>query len=324
MEGSTMGQIRHGCATTTHAIRAAIQRSQATNSALSRELGINVKTVAKWRKRQTVEDRKTGPTEPSSTVLGADEEAMIVAFRRHTLLPLDDCLYALQPTIPKLTRSSLHRCLQRHGISRLPEMDGDKPKRQKFKRYPIGYFHIDIAELRTNEGKLYLFVAIDRTSKFAITRLVNKANRKTAWEFLEEVLAAVPYKIHTILTDNGIQFSEQPRNRKTPYSRPMRFDMICAANGIEHRLTKPNHPWTNGQVERMNRTIKDATVKRYHYKNHDQLRGHLGDFLDAYNYARRLKTLSGLTPYEYICKIWTSEPDRFILNPIHQMPGLNN
>lgn len=318
-----MGQIRHGCATTTHAVRAAIQRSQATNAALSRELGINVKTVAKWRKRETLEDRKTGPTEPSSTVLSASEEAMIVAFRRHTLLPLDDCLYALQPSIPHLTRSALHRCLQRHGISRLPDMEGDKPKRQKFKRYPIGYFHIDIAELRTNEGKLYLFVAIDRTSKFAVVQLVDKANRKTAWEFLEAVLEAVPYKIHTILTDNGIQFCEQPRNRNTAYSRPMRFDMICAANGIEHRLTKPNHPWTNGQVERMNRTIKDATVKRYHYDSHDQLRTHLSDFLDAYNYARRLKTLSGLTPYEYICKTWTSEPDRFILNPIHQMPGLN-
>lgn len=318
-----MGQIRHGCATTTHAVRAAIQRSQATNAALSRELGINVKTVAKWRKRETLEDRKTGPTEPSSTVLSADEEAMVVAFRRHTLLPLDDCLYALQPTIPHLTRSALHRCLQRHGISRLPDMEGDKPKRQKFKRYPIGYFHIDIAELRTNEGKLYLFVAIDRTSKFAVAQLVDKANRKTAWEFLEAVLEAVPYKIHTILTDNGIQFCEQPRNRNTAYSRPMRFDMICAANGIEHRLTKPNHPWTNGQVERMNRTIKDATVKRYHYDSHDQLRTHLSDFLDAYNYARRLKTLGGLTPYEYICKIWTSEPDLFILNPIHQMLGLN-
>jgi len=315
MEGSIMGQIRHGSATTTHAVRAAIQRSQATNASLSRELGINVKTVAKWRKRETLEDRKTGPTEPSSTVLSAAEEAMVVAFRRHTLLPLDDCLYALQPTIPHLTRSALHRCLQRHGISRLPDMEGDKPKRQKFKRYPIGYFHIDIAELRTNEGKLYLFVAIDRTSKFAVAQLVDKANRKTAWEFLEAVLEAVPYKIHTILTDNGIQFCEQPRNRNTAYSRPMRFDMICAANGIEHRLTKPNHPWTNGQVERMNRTIKDATVKRYHYDNHDQLRMHLSDFLDAYNYARRLKTLSGLTPYEYICKIWTSEPDRFILNP---------
>ena len=87
-------------------------------------------------------------------------------------------------------------------------MNGDKPKRQKFKRYPIGYFHIDIAELRTNEGKLYLFVAIDRTSKFAVAKLVDKANRKTAWEFLEAVLEAVPYKIHTILTDNGIQFCE--------------------------------------------------------------------------------------------------------------------
>lgn len=74
----------------------------------------------------------------------------------------------------------------------------------------------------------------------------------------------------------------------------------------------------------MNRTIKDATIKRYHYNNHDQLRRHLTDFLDAYNFARRLKTLSGLTPYKYICKIWTLEPERFILNPIQQMPGLNN
>ena len=88
-------------------------------------------------------------------------------------------------------------------------MDGDKPKRQKFKRYPMGYFHIDIAELRTNEDKLYLFVAIDRTSKFAVAQLVDKANRKTAWEFLKAVLEAVPCKIHTILTDNGIQFCEQ-------------------------------------------------------------------------------------------------------------------
>jgi len=318
-----MGQVRHGSATTTYAVRAAIQRSQASIAGLSRELGINPKTVAKWRKRQTVEDQKTGPKEPRSTVLSAEEEAVVIAFRCHTLLPLDDCLYALQPTIPHLTRSSLHRCLQRHGISRLPNMDGDKPKKQRFKRYPIGFFHIDIAEVRTAEGKLFLFVAIDRTSKFAVAQLVEKADRKTAWEFLERLLEAVPYRIHTILTDNGIQFAEQPRNRNTAYSWQMRFDMICEANGIEHRLTKPNHPWTNGQVERMNRTIKDATVKRYHYDSHDQLRGHIADFLDAYNFARRLKTLSGLTPYEYICKIWTSEPDRFIVDPIHQMTGLN-
>jgi hypothetical protein len=81
-------------------------------------------------------------------VLSIEEEAIIVAFRKHTLLPLDDCLYALQPTIPYLTRSSLHRCLQRHGIGRLPDVEGDKPAKKKFKRYPIGYFHIDIAEVQ--------------------------------------------------------------------------------------------------------------------------------------------------------------------------------
>lgn len=101
------------------------------------------------------------------------------------------------------------------------------------------------------------------------------------------------------------------------------FDMRCRENGIEHRLTKIRHPWTNGQVERMNRTIKEATVKCYHYDSHKQLDAHLHDFIDAYNYGRRLKTLKGLTPFEYICKIWTIEPERFTLDPTHQMPGLN-
>lgn len=80
---------------------------------------------------------------------------------------------------------------------------------------------------------------------------------------------------------------------------------------------------TNGQVERMNRTIKEATVKRFHYDDHRQFVTHLADFVAAYNFGRRLKTLRGLTPYEFICKCWTSEPERFILDPIHQMPGLN-
>jgi transposase InsO family protein len=71
------------------------------------------------------------------------------------------------------------------------------------------------------------------------------------------------------------------------------FEFACAELNIDHRLTKPRHPWTNGQVERMNRTIKDATVKRFHYENHDQLRQHLADFVAAYNFARRLKTLRG-------------------------------
>ncbi len=166
-----MGQVLHGSATTTEAVRRAIQNSQESLRALSRRYGINQKTVAKWKKRTSQSDLPTGPKEPHSTVLSPEEEAVIVAFRRHTVLPLDDCLYALQPTIPHLTRSSLHRCLQRHGISRLPEVGGDKEPKKKFKSYPIGYFHVDIAEVHTAEGRLYLFVAIDRTSKFAFTQL---------------------------------------------------------------------------------------------------------------------------------------------------------
>jgi transposase len=124
-----MGQVLHGCATTTEAVRRAIQNSQESLRALAKRYGINQKTVAKWKQRKTVVDLPTGPKEAKSTVLSIEEEAIIVAFRRHTLLPLDDCLYALQPTIPHLTRSSLHRCLQRHGISRLPEVEGGEPSR---------------------------------------------------------------------------------------------------------------------------------------------------------------------------------------------------
>jgi len=320
-----MGQVLHGSATTTHAIRAAIQRSKATAKELAERHGINPKTVAKWKRRAFVHDAPMGPKDPRSTVLTVEEEAIAVAFRRHTLLPLDDCLYALQATIPNLTRSSLHRCYQRHGISRLPEVEGDKPAKKAFKAYPIGFFHIDIAEVQTAQGKLYLFVAIDRTSKFAFARLAEKANRMSASAFLTALIEAVPYKIHTVLTDNGIQFTFPPRYADGPTARyaTHMFDMRCRENGIEHRLTKPNHPWTNGQVERMNRTLKEATVRRYHYETHDQLREHLDTFLPAYNFAKRLKTLRGLTPFEFICKCWTENPDQFRLDPTHHKMGLN-
>ena len=329
-----MGQVLHGSATTTEAIRRAIQHSQASLRTLAKRYGINQKTVAKWKRRTSVVDIPTGPKDARSTVLSLGEEAVIVAFRKHTLLPLDDCLYALQPSIPHLTRSSLHRCLQRHGISQLPQVEGEASVKRKFKAYPIGYFHIDIAEVRTAQGRLYLLVAIDRTSKFAFVELHEKVARRTAADFLRHFIAAVPYKVHTVLTDNGTHFTTPGNARSAAPNikaaidagEPVwahAFEYACARCDIDHRLTKPKHPWTNGQVERMNRTLKDATVKRYFYETHDELRTHLDDFVSAYNFARRLKTLKGLTPYEFICKSWTSQPERFTLNPIHQMPGLN-
>ena len=270
-----------------------------------------------------------------STVLSIEDEAVIVAFRRHTLLAagrLPLCFAA--DDLPHLTRSSLHRCLQRHGISQLPAVEGTKPLKSKFKTYPIGFFHIDIAQVRTEQGKLHLFVAIDRTSKFAFIELHEKATTRVAADFLRHLIAAVPYKIHTVLTDNGIHFTTpgaggsavaqiKEAMAKGHLFRAHAFEFACAKNDIDHRLTKPKHPWTNGQVERMNRTIKEATVHRFHYESHQQLRHHLANFVTAYNFARRLKTLKGLTPYEYICKTSTAQPERFILDPLHQMPGLN-
>ncbi len=329
-----MGQVHHGCATTTAAVRRAIQHSQASLRQLAQRYGINPKTVAKWKKRSSTADQKTGPTTPKSTVLSVEDEAVIVAFRRHTLLPLDDCLYALLPTIPQLTRSALHRCLQRHGISRLPEVDGDKPCAQSSSATRSATSTSISPRYRPRREGSTCFVAIDRTSKFAFVELHEKATRRIAGNFLRALAAAVPYKIHTVLTDNGTHFTEPSGNAWTPEEiRAMRADKVlfrchsfegaCADLDIEHRLTKPRHPWTNGQVERMNRTIKDATVKRFYYDSHDQLRQHLADFVAAYNFARRLKTLRGLTPYEPSCKAWTDEPFRFMHDPHHQIAGPN-
>lgn len=214
-----MGQIRHGSATTTQATRAAVQRSKTPLKELAARHGLSHRTVAKWRKRTFVHDAPMEPKVPRSTVLPPEEEAIVVAFRKHTLLPLDDCLHALQATIPRLTRSSLHRRLQRHGISRPPEIAGDKATRKPFRRYPIGYFRIDIAEVRTEEGKLYLLVAVDRTSKYAFAQLAPKAAMREACAFLEALVAAVPSEIHTVLTDDGIQFADLSENRQGPTAR---------------------------------------------------------------------------------------------------------
>ena len=150
-----------------------------------------------------------GPMVAKSTSLSVDDEAVIIAVRRHTLLPLDDCLYALPLTLPHLIRSSL----QRHGISRLPEVQGEKPDKRKFKSYPLGYFHIDIAKVHTGQGRLYLLVAIDRTLKFAFIELHEKATRRVAANFLRALIRAMPYKIHIMLTDNGIHFTSPGNSR---------------------------------------------------------------------------------------------------------------
>ena len=153
-----------------------------------------------------------GPKERRGTVLSPMEEAALVALRVQARLPLDDVFVTLKGVIPQLTRSSLHRCLQRHGISRLPKADREKPK--KFEGYEIGYLppcgrclrpHIDITELRHEGGKGFLFIAVDRTSKLVFARIYRKATKLATASFPKVLIKAVPYPIHTI--DKGGRYS---------------------------------------------------------------------------------------------------------------------
>ena len=316
-----MGQILHKRATTTHAIRAELQRSEATVAELAQRHNINHKTVLKWRHRDTVEDAPMG-AKRIRTVLSPLDEAMICAFREKTLLPLDDCYIALKEHIPALTRSNLHRCLKRHNLSVLPKEKTAKEKKN-FKDYDIGFFHIDICEVRTGEGKRYLYVAVDRVSKYAYAEVHPSANAILAARFMENLILIVPYKIHRVLTDNGIQFTYRLLS-KPPKNKTHLFDAVCKEYNISHRLTQFKHPWTNGQVERMNRTIKEATVKKYHYDTEAMLKQHLQHFLNAYNYAKKLKSLRFLTPMEKILNEWKNKPNLFHSNPFHYSMGLNN
>ena len=142
-----------------------------------------------------------GP-KPRSSVLTEAEEAIIVEFRRRTLLPLDDVLGSLRDTIPTLTRSALHRCLVRHGISRWPKAEDGASKRKRFNETEIGFVHIDSCELRSAKGKLHMFLAIDRVTKFAYVEFHDSPGKMEGAAFLRGVVAAFPYQIRRVLTDN--------------------------------------------------------------------------------------------------------------------------
>jgi transposase InsO family protein len=316
----------HGSARTTPRVRAELQAAQGATRALAAHYGLNPKTVAKWRRRTTTADRPMGPSRPRSSVLTEAEEAVVVEFRRRTLLPLDDVLGCLRETIPELSRSALHRCLQRHGISRLPQGDEKASKRRRFAETAIGYVHIDVCELRLAEGKLFMFLAIDRVTKLTHVAFLDANTKANGAAFLRQVVAAFPYKLHTVLTDNGMAFADLPKNRGRHAEIEALFgghifDRVCGEHGIRHKLTKPYHPWTNGQAERMNRTVKDATVKAFHYPDLEALRAHILAFVTAYDFAKHLKALRWRTPFRAICDAWKADPSAFKIDPRHLIPG---
>lgn len=313
-----MGPVPHRSARTTKAIRRAIQQSQQSLRVLAKRYGINPKTVAKWKRRNNTDDLPTGPKTAQHQKLTAEEEDTIVRFRERTLLPLDDCLYALQARIPHLSRSSLHRCLQRHGISRLAETGKTGDWADEREAPPIGCIHIDRSEVRSTEGSHYLFNAIDQASKFVFVRMGTQGGPAEAAAFLAELTASLPFRIDRVLTLDAEPFaSGSGETEFTPEFTP-EFTRACRECKIEHWLTSSPHPWTRGRAARMERTIRESVT----FSSEAYLVRLLQDFGHAYNYRRRLKTLRGLTPHDFICAAWRQEPHRFLRDPNHEMLGL--
>jgi transposase InsO family protein len=146
---------------------------------------------------------------------------------------------------------------------------------------------IDIAEVQTAEGKLYLFVGIDRTSKFAVTQLVDKADRRTAWEFLEHLLKAVPYRIHTILTDNGTEFTANA------------ILTWCKDYGIEWHYIAPGKPMQNGYVESFNGRMRDELLNETLFHGLDHARAVIREWAEDYNTCRPHSSIGYQTPAGY-------------------------
>src|SRR5215213_9501066 len=210
----------------------------------------------------------------------------------------------------------------RHLPAAQSRAEDGSSKRKAFKETEIGYVHVDSCQLGSAEGVVHMFLAIDRVTKLAYVEFHATAEMATGAAFLRGVVQAFPYRIRKVLTDNGVAFTKNASTKWDTMRHP--FDRVCDEHGIEHRLTKPYHPWTNGQAERMNRTVKDATTKAFHCETAEGLRAHVLAFVSAHNYAKHLKALRWRTPFQAICDAYKTDPSPFKINPHHLIPGPNN
>ena len=300
----------HVNATTTPRIRAYIQSSNLSVADLSKELGISETTVRKWRKRTSVQDLSHRRHELGQST-SPEEETIIEGLRRDVGLSLDDIVEVMNRCVNEdLSRSAIYRCLKRLGISGRPQR-GAKASRP-FEETTFGYIHIDLKHLpRLNKQPSYVFVAIERATRFVYVEVVLRRDAETIAGCLKRFIEAFGYPIHTILTDNGSEFTDRfaVDKKDKPDNRPSGhhpFDRLCQAHGIEHRLTRPFRPQTNGMVERFNRRLSEALRRaspsgrnggKNRFDTHEQRDQFIYDFV--YNYNRtRLGCLGYKAPLE--------------------------
>lgn len=230
-------------------------------------------TAAKWMGRDYTEDKSSRPNTIHTTLNDLEKEIIRVV-RTLTWCPLDDLTETIQASIPHAGRSNIYRTLTAFGISRIPEEKKEQAK--KFKEYEPGYLHIDVTYLPKIEGtKYYLFVAIDRASRLLYFKVYDQKTAANAEDFLSCCLEFFPFYLTHVLTDNGLEFTDRFARGNKEASGNHRFDKACARHGIDHRLTEPATPSTNGMVERVNGTIKGGTTKVTAYANADEMKADL-------------------------------------------------
>lgn len=296
-----MLQKLHKNAKTNYAIRAAIKASQESISALAIKYHLSWQTVKKWQERDSLEDQSSRPYH-LRTDLTQEQIERILFERKQFKKTVEDIFFTLEDEIPNLYPMKVYRVLARYDLSRLPEeFTGAERKIRKFRKYGIGYLHIDLLYAPKIDGeRRYIYTAIDRVAKIAFIILGKRKNKETGTRFLKAALAFFPYQINYILTDNGFEFSYKalPKHRKTKRIHP--FDKVCQEHKIKHRTIKFKHPWTNGMAERFNRTLKDQILKKYLFSSIFEMNNKLIEFVNRYNFEKRLKSLNYKTPFQYL------------------------
>lgn len=304
----------HKNATTAPAVRAQIQQSSASESELAARYGISRTTVQRWKDRDSVEDRSHTPHRLQTT-LNAGQEELVVYLRKQLHMPLDDLLSVVREFIyPTMGRSSLHRLLVRRGIDKLPKPSPESSPAKPFKAYEPGYVHIDVKylpQMADEPSRGYVFVAIDRATRWVFIGIKRGKTAAAARSFLNEVAEAAPFVIKTILTDNGKEFTDRLfGGRAKEASGEHEFDLLCESLGIKHRLTKPRTPRTNGMVERFNGRLEQV-LQTHRFNSAEGLSKTLHRYVWLYNQHLPQKALNHETPLMALKRWQESHPHLF-------------
>jgi transposase-like protein len=316
----------HPNARTTPKIRAEIKASTLTTTEIMAKYNISYKTAVKWQTRDEMTDKSHRP-EKLQTSLSELEELVIVYLRTTLLLSLDDLFAITREYIkPDISRAALHRCLVRNEVGNLSQLMAKEEKEEEskakaFKDYPPGFIHIDIKylpKMPDEDERKYLFVAIDRASRWVYFDIYDDKSATSAAKFAREVIEKAPFVISKILTDNGKEFTDRytAQGEREPTGKHL-FDQVCADNQIEHRLTKPRHPQTNGMVERFNGRISQLLAQTK-FTSSDHLKSKLKEYLMLYNHHIVQKNIGHVSPIAKLKEWQKTNPQLFVKKVYNQ------